>query len=147
MATICQHHRRPLSAAVRSPGAALTALALATDSGRTECTVIACLDSERRPLTMFILEGRPSEHHHLLPALDVLLSVVAGQGEPTALDALVLGTSRPGDGTAPGHDDLFVWAAAEQRCVEAGLTLLDWFILADGTATSVGDYLGRPSAW
>jgi len=139
----CSAHRRRLRTPVRSPADALSCLSVATEGGRQPALVLACLDRDRRPLTMFVIDGGRAED--LPVALDILLDAVDVQASP--LDALVLASSRPGQRAEVDAADLDAWPGLLARCGEAGIILLDWFILADGASASMGDRLGRRPPW
>jgi hypothetical protein len=145
VAISCSHRRGsgPPGRPVRSPADALRALSLATDGGREEAVVLACLDHERRPLTMFIVEGAPAGG--VLTALDVLLEADREQQSPLA--AVILASSGHGCAGPPGPDDLAQWGQLERRCRDAGIELVDWFLLSDGAAWSVAEHAGWPPRW
>jgi DNA repair protein RadC len=127
---------------VRSPEAALHALSLATDGGRDPGLVMACLDRTRRPLTMFVVDGGRAED--LPVAVDILLDAVPAA---SPLDAVVLALCRPGRSAEPDPADAEAWPRLRGRCRQAGVALLDWFILADGAAVSVPERLGDTTGW
>ncbi len=137
----CSSHRRRPPVPVRNPEDALRALGVATGNGSEAGVVLACLDRERLPLTMFIVEGGDD----IVLALDVLIEADRDRSSP--LHAVVLATSRPGHAEAPGADEVGVWALLERRCAHAGIELLDWFVLSDGAAWSVGAHAGSSSRW
>jgi hypothetical protein len=140
----CSAHRRRLPPPVRSATDALYAFAVATDGGRDPCVVVACLDHDRRPLTLFVVDGADVGPATLGRALDILFEATR-DGSP--LEALVLGLCRPGGSVEPGPEDLDAWSGFAARCREAGITLLDWFILADGASLSLAGRVGWVPAW
>ena len=142
----CRTHRPPMPP-ICDRDAALEAVAVPTDGGRAPCVVLGCLDVDRRPLTMFVIEGSPPTAEPLVLALDVLLEAVAMQPVGVPLDALVMASSRPGQVSEPTVADRAAWDAVDARCEAAGIELLDWFILADGAWNSVPDLLGEPDRW
>lgn len=140
----CSAHRRRLPPPIRSREEALTAIDLATDSGRDDVVALACLDRDRRPLTMFIVERCSATPADVLAALDVLLDAVSGVTTP--LDALILAASRPG-GPAVTEEDVSAWAVSRRRCADARVDLLEFFVVAGGEAKGVGDLVGEGPAW
>ena len=140
----CSAHRRHLPPPISSREEAIAALDLATGNGRDDVVALACLDRLRRPLTMFIVEGCAATAAHVLHALEVLLDAVRGVESP--LDAVILGASRPGDPGATS-DDLEGWTVLGQRCADAGVELLEYFILSDGRVEAVSERLGQYVVW
>ena len=147
----CSAHRPRPVAPVRTPEQVLEVLGLATDSGRERIVALACLDQDRRPLTMFIVEGSPAGPTELSVAADVLLAAIldatGGQDELSPLGAVVLATSRPGQPVEPTAADLAAWDQLDERFRRQGISLVDWFILVDGVAVSVATRAGQPSRW
>jgi len=142
MATTCSHHHPRAAAPVRSAEAALKAITLAGGVGEDPCVVLACLDRDRRPLTMFVVEDGHGPDD-LRRAVDVLLDA----GAHTALAAVVVALSRPGEDAAPSTSDLATWRTVQRSCTDVGVLPIDWFILADGQAVSVTEYLGDTAPW
>lgn len=145
MVTHCSTHRRTVPEPIRSPQDALRALGLATDGGRDRAVVLACLDADRRPLTLFVVDECPPQTECLVQSLDVLLGVA--RERPSPLAALVMATSGPDRPTEPSASDLELWPDLVGRCRKVGIALLDWFILAPGAATSVATRRGEEVAW
>src|SRR5580700_6233596 len=75
VATCSTHRRRPLPA-VHTPEQALEVLGLATDEGRDRVIALACLDRERRPLTMFIVEESAAGPAELLVVGELLIDAL-----------------------------------------------------------------------
>ena len=156
----CSHHRPPPAVTIRSAEDALKPILIVADSGRKECAVLACLDAARRPLTLFVVDDgdgtdRPGHSTDdpctcrdadlLLQALDCLVLATARAG--AEIDSVVLALSRPGRGAIPDPADAEAFRHFEARCVDGGLLLLDWFIVADGEVRSVATHVGRLPAW
>jgi hypothetical protein len=118
-------------------------LSIASRAGRERCVMLACLDHERRPLTLAIVDDAPEE----LPCIDVLLLAGASAVAASAVAALVVGSSRPGASVMPGPGDAETLAEMSARCQAGGIELVEWFILADGQASAVGEIVGRAGRW
>lgn len=146
MSVNCRTHRAG-AAPLTGPEEALDALSVATEGGRLPAAVLACLDAERRPLTMFVLDHCPPDPSPLFLALEVLLEAIDSHDGARVLAEVVLATSRPGGSSRPTPDDLGAWDALDELCDRNGIGLLDWFILADGSAWSVPAELGEPDRW
>jgi hypothetical protein len=141
----CSAHRRRLPPPIRSRERAVAALRLATDDGRDDVVALACLDRARRPLTMFVVEGCAATVDDVLVALGVLLDAIEGAATP--LDAVILAASRPGGPAGATPDDVRGWTVFRNRCIEAGVELLEFFVLADGVVDAVGERLGEAARW
>jgi hypothetical protein len=142
MPTCSTHHRR-LPPPIRSREDALAALDLATDGGRERVVALACLDRDRRPLTMFIVEQCAATAAHVILALDALLDAISGVSTP--LNAVIVAASRPDPpGGGVTLDDLDAWPLMREHCTRAGVELLEFFVLSDGVVDAVGDVLGSP---
>jgi hypothetical protein len=142
------HPSSTAGAGRQHPEQALEVLGLATDEGRDRIIALACLDQARRPLTMFIIEESAAGADELSLAAELLLDALddadaTGDG-PSPLGAVILATSRPGQAVEPTPGDLDAWDRLDRRCRGRGIVLIDWFILADGTAVSVATRAGRP---
>jgi hypothetical protein len=131
-------------APVRTAEDALTTVALATNAGRTSCVVIGGLDRGRRPLTLVVVDdARPPD---LALAVDVVLAALGPAGT-SPITAVFLASS---GGAAPvgiGPAECALFADLDRRLGGAGIALLDWFVLRDGSATSVAHRAGRPPGW
>jgi len=139
----CRSHR-PADRAIHGPDEAIHALRLATDDGRLDATVVACVDAARQPLTMFIFEGpRPADDVEL--ALDALLGAAAQTD--SLLAGVFVGLSRGEGEPGPTPQDEERWLRMSDACADAGIELLDWFVLTDGTACSVAEGLRPGPGW
>jgi hypothetical protein len=141
----CTVHRRHLPPPIRSREAAELVLNLVTDHGREAVIALACLDRLRRPLTMFVVEGGEASAGDVRRALDVLLDSI--REVTTPLQAVILAASRPEGPVGVAADDLESWPVFQEACTDAGLTLVDYFVLADGTIETVSDVLHDPPPW
>ncbi len=63
------------------------------------------------------------------------------------LGAVVLATARPGRTTRPTHDDELTFLGLRGRFEEAGVDLLDWFLVANGLATSLAELTDARPLW
>jgi len=136
MPRTCSSHRRPADALVRTPEAALSAVILATESGRTACVCVGTVDAERRPGVLVTVEGAGTPE---VPA--VVAFVLEGARELTA--SLFVASSGP-DATVPDEE---LFAVLEGQCREAGVGLLEWFVPVGRFWMAVGERRGRRSQW
>jgi len=141
----CSTHRRRAPAPVRTPEVALTALAQATDAGRTACVVVGELDRGRRPLALVVVDdAHPCD---LALAVDVVLAALGADHDPSPVAAVFLASSGDAAPAEVGPAECARLAALAGRLGDAGIALLDWFVLRDGSATSVAHRAGRPPGW
>jgi hypothetical protein len=143
--TTCPSHRHRAASPVRSPEEALTTLALATDAGRDTCVVIGGLDRRRRPLALLVVDEASGSDLPL--AVDIVISAVRELGSDSPVAAVFLACSGGAAIAEPGDAECTVFAELEHRLAGAGIALLDWFMLSDGSAISVPHRAGRVSAW
>jgi hypothetical protein len=118
---------------------------LATNDGRDPCAIVACVDGDRLPLTMFIFDGRPNLDDDLEEAVEMVMT--ASTRAHTSLAAMFLGSSRPGGELGPSIADEQRWVRMADRCADVGIDLLDWFIINDRSVCSVADTLRPGPGW
>ena len=70
----------------------------------------------------------------------------AAADEPR-LAALVIGTFRPGRSHVPEPGDTCCFAELRELLADAGIDLLDWFVVADGLATSLAELSEATWLW
>lgn len=145
MAAPCRFHRRVPKRAIRTADDARRTLLLATNDGRDECVVVACVDDDRLPLTLFIFDGHSRLDDDLEDAVDAVVTAALSSGSP--LGALFLGSSRPGREPGPTVEDEQRWIRMADRCADAGIDLLDWFIVSERAVCSVADTLRPGPGW
>jgi len=134
---------RPAPEPLRGPEDALEViLASASQPPRPE-TICLLLDHAHRGGTVVVVEGAATDAD--LEALAGLLLCAAGQGGGPA--AVVLATVRPGCSHLASAPDERCWFGLRERFDEAGVELLDWFILAGGVATSVAETTDSRWQW
>jgi hypothetical protein len=126
---------------VPSPGLPLTSpdealrivLAAASDPPRAE-TIAVLLDSAHRGLSPCVVCDGASTASQVIE-LGRLVGTLAAQ-QP-AVGAVVLATARPGRGLELAADDESAFYRLRHDLADAGVDLLDWFVLDDGLAASV----------
>jgi hypothetical protein len=142
--TRCSSHRRRVPAPIRSAEDALTTLAAATDAGRDPCVVIGCLDSDHRPLTLVVVDD--AEPHHVVMTADTFIGALRDLGESLVAAVFVASSGRAASPTV-GEAEVATFTELDRRFAEAGVVLLDWFVLDHAAATSVAHQAGREVAW
>jgi hypothetical protein len=141
----CSSHRTAVARPIRTSEDARRALALATDNGTLDCVVVACVDADHLPLTMFIFDGRAQLDDDLELAIDAIVAAAASADSPLA--AIFLGSSRPRAEFGPTPTDELRWARMADTCRDAGIELLDWLLLNQGAVCSVADGLKPGPGW
>jgi hypothetical protein len=140
----CRSHRR-VDHAIRTGDDAIRTLRLSTDHGAYDCVVLACLDADRQPLTLFVFDGRPGLDDDLELAVDAVIAAAATVESP--LGALFLGSSRRAGEMGPAPADELRWLRMADRCADAGIELIDWFLIQRGTVCSVAEGLTPGPGW
>jgi hypothetical protein len=141
--------RRPTGSSPRSnaplagPDDALRVVFTALDEPRRPETIVLLLDDDHRGSVVLLVSdvGEPSEVRQL-----VALLVEVARTSPT-LRAVVLATSRPGGGVMPAGDDEQAFATMRHDLAEAGVELVDWFLVDEDRAGSVAELSGACWLW
>jgi hypothetical protein len=117
----CTLHRIPRGGIdpIRSEADALAVIGLAAPFGHD--TIALLLDHDRRGRSIVVVTGTV-EPDALFRTLDLCLA-----HHRCEVGALVLATSRPGGGLEP--DDVDRWVEASLQCEDAGVELLEWFVI------------------
>jgi hypothetical protein len=109
--------------------------AAASDPPRHE-SIAVLLDGAHRGLGPCLVCDGASTAHQVID-LGRLIATV-GEQEPS-FGAAVLATCRPGQGIELQADDEAAFFTLRHDLAEAGVELLDWFLLDDGLAASVSE--------
>jgi hypothetical protein len=144
VSTPCRSHR-PARLAILTAADAVRTLAIVTDDGRLDCCVLACVDESRMPLTLFTFDGAERHPDVVELALELLLSATSVPSCP--LGAVFLGSSRPRGELGPTAEDEARWWRMADACADAGIELLDWFLLSRGVVCSVAQGLDPGPGW
>jgi DNA repair protein RadC len=140
----CRSHHRA-GRAIETAEDAIRTLRIATEDGRLDCMVLACVDADREPLTMFVFDGPGRLEDDVEVAVDAVLGAVADADSP--LSAIFLGSSRPAGEPGPTPEDERRWVRMADACADAGIDLLDWFLLCGPAACSVAEGLVPGPRW
>lgn len=135
MSHYCGVHRPPRAGIdpVDSASAALAVLRLAVTRPLRSEVIVLVLDGERRGRTIVVVDGT-EEPDAVIEVVERLAdSLVSAQGDA----ALVVASVRPGGGPLDGDEDR--WIEATELAEQAGVELLEWFVISDDT--------GPPTAW
>jgi hypothetical protein len=130
---------RPADLPVLTPQDALGVL-LAGDAGNP-AVMCLLLDAGRRGLACLEVAGS-ADTDAVLDVAELLLSAV--EDEP-AVGYVVLGSRRATHRPQPGETELFV--QLRDQFEDAGLVLVDWFLLAGRRATSMAELTGTDDPW
>jgi hypothetical protein len=114
--------------------------AILNDPPRSEL-VCLLLDDARRGSASFVVTDPPDEG-----ILDVV-GIVTQLGDSDQVCGVVFASHRPGHGHLPVPADHERCEMLVEALADAGMALVDWFIVDDGLASSVPALGGRPSAW
>ncbi len=127
MSNACSIHRLPRAGIdpIDSEFMALSMLSLMIDAPMRSETVVMLLDHEHRGISLLVV-SRTVPFDSLFDVLDVVI-----QSQHPELGAIVVATIRP---PAPGvpdldEDDVDRWLEACEMVEDAGLELLEWFVI------------------
>lgn len=117
-----------------------TIMRLATVPARPELTCLLVSD-QHRCLGSLVVTNTPRD----LPGIiDRLTPVLLRLPEATAV---VLALAVPDSGVAPTTDEHVSFLDAREHLAVIGVDLIDWFLLADGLATSLAEATDAASKW
>jgi hypothetical protein len=138
----CSTHRVPRGHVdpISSAGDALAVLALAAPFGHD--TVAILLDDERRGHGIVVVTG--TTHADALFAIIEVCIDASLHDSPGRIAGLVIATVRP-DGDMEA-DDLDRWLEASLQCDDAGLELVEWFVIGRHVACP-RELAGDPPRW
>jgi hypothetical protein len=106
-------------------------------------TVMLLLDAAHRGLTCVVVAGASEPAH--LEGMGDLVVALAGENHPPG--AVVFGTVRPDRGLLPSAADERCFAELRHRLGDVGVELIDWFLLAEGHASSLAELSGACWRW
>ena len=100
-------------------------------------TIVALLDDDRCGVSLVVISGTQCP--------DAVVEVVECLLDPTRVGGLIVASVRPDDGEAdPG--DIDRWLEMSDLSEQAGIELLEWFVIADDVRCP-RDQLGEPPRW
>ena len=131
--------RRPL----RGPRDALEAILFVATSPARHETICLLLDHAHCGVSAVVIEG-PEADDDLLGVGQMLIDAC---GQADTIGAIVLATVRPGQSHEPSGYDQGRWFDLRARFEEAGVELLDWFVVAGGLAASLCEITDSRWRW
>lgn len=137
--------KRPVPAAglsLRGPEDALGVLLAGATPDRPTATYLL-LDTTHCGITCLEVSGR-GDADAVFDVTELLLRAAAD--EPR-LAALVVATFRPDRSHVPDPGDTWCFGELRELLADAGIDLLDWFVVADGYATSLAELSGATWLW
>ena len=127
---------------LRGPDDALRVL-LAGGGPLPPCITGLLLDAGHRGLACLEVQGRADTD----AAVDVVETILAAAELEPEVAGVVLACFRAGPALTPAPGEETCFLALRDLCDDAGLELLDWFVVVDGRATSLADLASAPSRW
>jgi hypothetical protein len=144
MSNICSLHRLPRARIdpIDSECTALSMLSLMIDAPMRPETVVMLLDHEHRGISLLVV-SRTIPFDSLFDVLDVVI-----RSEHPELGAIVVATIRPPVPGVPDLDegDVDRWIEASDMVEDAGLELLEWFVIGAGVSCP-RDLVPEPPRW
>jgi hypothetical protein len=138
------HHPSAPPARLTDAVAALQLVDLAISRPLRSETVVFLADDSHLGHTCFIVSGTSAVDD----VLDIAALVVEVAERSAAVHAVVLATVRPAEPIATAErSDLDRGLELLELFEEAGLELLDWFVIGHGGARSLREQTGLPPLW
>ena len=147
MSKFCGAHRAPRAGVdvIDHASAALAVVQVALSPSPVDETIVLVLDDEHRGRSVVIVDGTV-DPDAVLEVVERLAESIAAAG---VAGALVVATVRPGGGPLPADADR--WLEASELAEQAGIELLEWFVISDvghpATAWCPRDLLAEPPRW
>jgi hypothetical protein len=137
------HHRRPRAGAdpITDQATAFAAVSLAVSRPLRFETIVLVLDDARCGVGVVVVAGT-ARADDVVGAVECLADPLAHGGE---VAALVLASVRPGE-RVDDPADLDRWLELSQLVDDAGLELLEWFVIT-GDVRCPRDVLGERPRW
>ncbi len=127
---------------LRCPDDALSIFRAATSSPAVDETFILLVDDSHTGADIVCIND--ASHADCVQRAVTLLCGLADQ---SWLAGLVVATARPFATSMIDDDDLHSWFALRMLADEAGVDLIDWFVLIDGFSFSIAEYTNSTSLW
>jgi len=145
MCTPAVHHRLPRAGidTISCAETALLTLAMAIQQPLRAETVALLLDDQRRGIAVAVVSGT----HQPDDVLEVVECFTRSATHGGRVGSIVVATVRPAttdEGT--GDTDIDRWLEMSDIAEQAGIELLEWFVIA-GDVTCPRDRLGEPPRW
>lgn len=104
-------------------------------------TIVALLDDARCGLGVVVVSDT-DDHNAVVEVVECLVDPAAHGGR---VGALIVASVRP-DRAAPDDGDIDRWLEMSDLTEQAGIALLEWFVIADDVSCP-RDLLGEPPRW
>jgi hypothetical protein len=137
--------KRPVRAAglsLQGPEDALGVLLAGATPDRPSATYLL-LDATHCGITCLEVAGRGDAE----AVVDVAELLLHTAGDEPRLAALIIATFRPGRSHVPEPGDTWCFGELRDLLADAGIDLLDWFVVGGGFATSLAEISGAPWLW
>jgi len=149
MCTPAVHHRLPRAGidTIDCAETALLTLAMAIQQPLRAETVSLLLDDQRRGIAIAVVSGT----HHPDDVLEVVERLTSSAAHGGRVGAIIVASVRPTDDSDAEEAehieaDLDRWLEMSEIAEQAGLELIEWFVIA-GEVTCPRDRLGEPPRW
>jgi hypothetical protein len=150
MNTARLHHRLPRAEVDRisTPAAAIQMLAMAVHRPLRHETIVLALDAERRGVGVVVVTGT-RQPDDVLEVVEYLTNPLTHDGR---IGAIVIASVRPDAPAGPGPGgrrvaDVDRWLEMSEIADEAGVELIEWFVVDRRQVTCPRDELGEPPRW
>ncbi|MGD9792722.1 MAG: hypothetical protein AB7V43_04510 [Acidimicrobiia bacterium] len=127
---------------LRGPEDALSIFQAARSRPALEETFVLLLDDAHTGADIVCINDASSAD-----CVQRIVTLLCGLAEQSWLAGLVVATARPFATTVVDDDDLHTWFTLRVLADDAGVDLIDWFVLIDGISFSIADYTQSTSLW
>jgi hypothetical protein len=127
---------------LRGPADALTIFRAAASQPAVDETFVLLVDDSHTGADIVCINDASSAD-----CVQRVVTLLCGLADQSWLAGLVVATARPFATSMVNEDDLHTWFTLRVLADEAGVDLIDWFVVIDGIGFSIAEYTNSTSLW